>query len=326
MKIFYSVLSFQSSYKIKPINPPFEFDKQTFWVSGNFSDFTDENFANTWKEWLGSTRWYELTKNCSDFICTWQNETNALTYTDGTSNLESKIIEINRALPTVTSHCFSYTDNLFLISGSGQLVNGKIKIEDISTFSNINSYQIAYFLNNEHGLDDPLFDQSAMLEHLKSNYEKIDNKIFNLKNKQLLESLRSFEEAFRTRQLEFKIPTLVRAIECIIDCWGAEQFALRIIDFIGMPEKEEYFKMNSDYKDRLLDIYKLRNDCSHGKDFAFSLKLSGKEPTNYEIARFEYILEYTARKVFKKAINDESLGDIFLTREGLERYFKNKYK
>lgn len=316
---------FKSSYKIKPIHPPFEFDDQTHWMTGKFSDFTGDTFEKTWKEWLGSTRWDEVTKNCSDFIVSWQPVSTALSFNDGTSNLESKLIEINRAFPTVTSHCFSYTENMFLISGKGQFEGDKITIEDISTFSNIFSYQTSYFLNNELGLDDPLFSQLEVLEALKNNYINIDHKIFKLKNRQLLESLRSFEEAFRTKQLEFKLPTLVRAIECIIDCRGANEFADRIIEFSGFPEKEEYFKMYSDYRKSLIDIYKLRNDCSHGKDFAYSLKINNKTPTNYEIARFEYILEYAARKVFKRAIEDNDLGNIFLSRDNLEKYYKNKY-
>lgn len=328
MKIKYSILIFKASYAFKSFGEKFYFDENTFLKSGRLSDLTALDFEETWKKWLGTTRWKELSSYCDEFIVSWQPFEQVHEYDDeGTSRLDSKLSEIYRCLPTVTSHCFSFSELLYLVSGEGAFADGEIRINDISSLAFVNSHRRSAWLSTEENYEDPLFEHNKVLEKWRSNFLKIQDKVFIEKNRQLLEAFRSLDEGARTLQLEFKLPNLIRSIESLIDCNGAKDFSEKVMQFAGVPPEEDVFKIHDNYKEKLKMLYYLRNDCSHGKPFAYSLDQHlGRASTNYEIYCYEFLLEWLARRVFECALDNNQVKDMYLNRDNLVAGCKKIFK
>lgn len=324
MTIKYSILIFQAPYKFKKFDTPFYFADKTFLKSDKLDSFFLDAETKHWEDWIGSIRWEEMTRYCDEVIVSWKETINPEILDAENNFLTNFNYELLRCLPAITPYSFSHSDHIYCLTGSGKLVSGEVKIESIRNFSSYPNFRKSFYLDTTHNYEDPFFDHDLVLNDWKSCREVIDKKIFNEKNRQLLEALRSMEESFRTSQLEFKIPHLVRVIESLIDCWGATGFSERVIWFIGDPPVENVFMIKTNFKKKLENIYQLRNDCSHGKPFAWSLQKNyPDEYSNESIAAYEFLIEWVARKVFSRALNDDSLNGIFKTRDSLVTAWSN---
>jgi hypothetical protein len=98
-------------------------------------------------------------------------------------------------------------------------------------------------------------------------------------------------------------------MECIIDCWGYQEFSKRVLHLTGMLPTSLPFAVSTNSQSLLEDLYQLRNDCSHGKPFAYSIqKKTGKAPENALVARYEFIAEWAVRKI----LNDSFVNPTIL--------------
>lgn len=317
------MLVFSAPYKFKSFDEPFHFSDKSFLISKKLNSYLEDSKIEHWKDWIGSLRWDEVSNGCREILCSWE-ETSAPDILNKENKTLSNInFEILRTLPTVTPYCFIHSMDIYSLTGTAEKLKNEIKILDIRQFSTIPSFKKSMFLDPDQCFEDPFFDHHSVMNLWRDTYIQVLKKIFAQEQRQLLEAYRSIVESFQSWQLEFKIPNLVRSIECLIDCHGADDFVKKISFFIDGPPDESIFKIRENFSQKLKNIYQLRNDCSHGKDFGWSLKRN--HPAEYSpegIAAYEYLTEWTARKVFNRALFDDKLGDMFKSRENLVSSWK----
>jgi hypothetical protein len=218
----------------------------------------------------------------------------------------NKLRTIFRVLPLV-GPLSPPAQEVYVISGKGSVVDGAIQFEDIRSFARVETWTKAYFSENYW---DEFFEwvrndikAPSFLIEWKKHHETLDGILRSKKNTQIIEAFVSFEEAVKTRRLESKIPSLFRSIECIVECFGKTQFHQRLSSLIGHPTSAHPYGIWQNTNELLVDLYELRNDCAHGKPFAFSLykKLKGPPPGSL-IAKYEFLAEWAARKLIKRAV------------------------
>ena len=325
MKVKYAIAAFHAAYKLKPFSKATYFDDRTFVVTSKISIFTKSDiFDSHWKEWIGSLRWEELNRDCDTLLVTWKETASPDILDCENQQLTSRLFELVRMLPAVTPYCFSHNDHIFSLSGQGKFENERLLISDLREFSAWPTFRKPMFLDPEMKFECPFFEPEKFATDWPNLAAQIESRIMREKNRQLLESYRSLEEAFRTNQLEFKIPNLVRAIECLIDCNGAADFSKKVAKFNGAPPNESIFSLSENYENKLKTLYQLRNDCSHGKEFGWSLQ--NKTPSEFSketVAAYECLAEWSARKAFRRALFDRSLGEIFIDRKTLIEGWRN---
>ena len=231
---------------------------------------------------------------------------------DENEKLQNHIMTIFRILPLVAPFPPPVQD-VFIISGTGELVNDSLNIQDIRSIGRVDKWQRSFYIESQwdefiewasiyRKKHDLLDEWRNCFDHYKSLFIEKES------NRQVFESYRSFEEAMKSSQLEFKMPNLVRAVECIVVCWGHEKFAELTLSLIGELSLDLPFSIARNTKTLLEDLYQLRNDCSHGKHFAYSIeKKTGNPPDDKLISKYEFLAEWVARKLINDSFINESI-------------------
>ena len=310
------MIVFQAAFKLPKFIPPVHFSANTLIETIDVKDYFKKAEVAHWQEWLGTTTWKSIS-NCDEAIVSWIGTITPEIAADKESQgLESINFDVLRALTTVTSYAFSHTGHYYVLTGDGELVDGKVLIRQIRSYSYVPSYQRSYF-EAELKKDDPYFNQRAIIEEWIQNHSAINTVVVGGKLRQLLEALRSLEESYKNNQLEFKIPNLVKSVECLMDCRGAKEFAEMVEWLIGTPPTDDTFQCHVNFNQKLIDLYQLRNDCSHGKQFAWSLQKNYPGILlNKVIGEYEFLAEWVAREVFKVCLNG-NFTQIFKDRDTL---------
>jgi hypothetical protein len=298
--------------------PKLAFDSSTFIESIKLNTVFSGADVEHWKNWLGTTTWKTITEECDELIVSWvPTNTPEISGDADTREAEKKAFVAVQSFATATSHCFSYTDSFFFLSGSGQLKAGKVEATDIRSFSRLSSFTMPFFIDKA-GKEDPYFNHVDACSDWVGNYSLIMKYVFTDSHIQIRESYRSLVEASKGKQLEFKIPNLVRAIECLLVCSGAKDFAAKLLWILGTPPVDNEFSIHMGTFDKFVDLYQMRNDCSHGKEFAWSLNKNHKiSDLNYSIGSYEFLAEWAARAIFRKVINGNFVH-FYKNRDSLE--------
>jgi len=325
LKIKYAYIVFHLPFPFPRIEEPFRFDEKTELHTTTVADEFEGDRAKHWQEWLGSLTWERLSSP-QYVLSTWIETEKPDVLDNENEILRAKISTIFKILPLVGP--FVPPDDAFLFSGQGIIENDHTKAVDIRSFTEIKNWTRSLF----HGQDevfkwakDELY-RREILESWRSCYGHFNNFfVQNKANRQLLEGYRSFEEALRGNQLEFKMPNLVRTLECVIDCWGQDQFAKRVLHLLGQPNTSLPFSISSNTEELLKDLYQLRNDCSHGKIFAYSLeKKLGRAPEEELIAKYEFLAEWAARKILNDSFTNQSVLQHSGDRDTLVKAWQNE--
>lgn len=309
MKIKYAYIVCNLPFPFPRIEAPFQFDESTSIRTATVTDEFRGDGAKHWSDWLGSLTWDRLSSP-QYIISTWMKTETPEVLNQENETLREKVSTIFRSLCLVGP--FRPPDDAYLFSGHGTIENGHPRAADIRSFTEVKVWTQAMFYGQwdeftkwaEGGLfrAETLETWKTCSEHLFYLFRK------GADHRQILEGYRSFEEALAGTQLEFKIPNLVRTLECIIECWGKEQFAERVLYLLGPPDPSFPFTISSSTEELLKDLYQLRNDCSHGKIFAYSLeKKSGRAPEDKLIAKFEFLAEWAARKVLRDSFKNATV-------------------
>lgn len=310
-QVKYACIVFSLPFPFPEVSTPFNFDQETELITDSIKSQIEGPDSKHWSEWLGSLTWEALSQN-QLLLSTWAKTINPNVLDQENQDLQNKVSTIFRILPLIAPLCPSFED-VYLLSGKGIISDSKILIKDIRTFSRVNLWTRSYY--NEHYWNE--FHDWATASNWPQNflndwltiYQKYENLFIQKKtNRQLFESYRSFDEAMRGTQLEFKMPNLIRAIECVVDCWGYKQFAERTLFLTGVPDPTMPYQIATNTKELLQDLYQLRNDCSHGKPFAYSLeKRFSKSPGGSTVAKYEFLAEWAARKILTTSFTNPSL-------------------
>lgn len=328
MKIKYAYLVFNLPHPFPYPIKPFNFDKTTELKEGDIKDQIEGPDSKHWEEWLGSLTWNRITEN-KLILSTWTETKTPEILDEENNKLQSKLLSIFRILPLIAPLTPPF-EEVFIFSGKGTISANGLLAENIRAFSKVNCWTRSYY--NEHHWSE--FHEWAknkvmkptLLDSWKSvynNYQKLF--INNNNNRQLLECYRSFEEAMKSTQLEFKIPNLVRAIESVVVCKGFKEFADLTLYLTKEPDSLLPYSISTNTKSLLQELYHLRNDCSHGKIFAYSLeKKLGKAPDATIIAKFEFLAEWAARKILTDSFMNTTILQNTKNRDTLVDAWKNQ--
>lgn len=325
MKIKYAYIVFHLPFPFPRIEEPFHFDETTTIRTTTVTDEFQGEGSKHWSDWLGSLTWERLSTP-QYLLSTWMEAKTPEVLDHENELLREKVSMIFRALPLVGP--FRPPDDAYLFSGQGIIENGHPKATDIRSFTEIKIWTRAMFYSQWEEFTAWAETELYRPETLET-WRNCSNHLVDLFRKassyrQILEGHRSFEEALAGTQLEFKIPNLVRTLECVIDCWGQEQFAKRVLHLLGQPANSLPFSISSNAEELLKDLYQLRNDCSHGKIFAYSLeKKLGRAPDENLVAKYEFLAEWAARKALNDSFTNQSVLQHTSNRDVLIEAWKN---
>ncbi len=308
----FACLVFELPAPFPHLKERYSFDANTDLFKGSVKELIQTSDSNHWKEWVGSIAWDSLNQNSKLILTTWQNSKVPEVLDSENESLQNKLLTIYRILPLVGPISPPVNEG-FIFSGDADRKDGKLQFKNIRTYSRVNSWTRSYF--SEHYWKE-LFDWTKheftvpeLLNSWGSSYNSFNLLFVQLKsNTQILEAFLSFEEAMKSKRLESKITSLFRSIECIVECYGRNQFSQRLISLIGVPSEKCPYGVWHNTSDLLRELYELRNDCCHGKPFAYSLykKLKGAAPGSL-IAKYEFLAEWATRKLIIDSFSNKSV-------------------
>jgi len=307
-----------------------------FLQRGRLSDFLVGEEADHWKSWIGEINWNSLNDE-KILLLSYSESENPDVLDEENRNLDDKVFRAFDLLPLVAPY-LPPIDQAYSISGKGQIQDAFIKFLDIRSYSRLDIWTKAFYSTN---------NTSELLDWEAEELSSVDNfnvwrdvlQHFNtiIQNQgnypYLIESYRSFREAFYSNHLEFKIPNLVRSIESLIalgrsrQTGGWENFVDRTYRLISsMPFVPLISLDETLLKSDLKELYFVRNDCSHGKLITDSL--SGMEEyaggvTSDHIALLEMLAESASRYILRNTILGNSIKPLCHSRIALENGWAN---
>lgn len=292
------------------------FEEGVFVETVSPGSFFNDADVGHWKEWLGTLAWEEM-ESSSEVIIAFKNSDVQGVLDQENNDLISKCYSVYRSLGATTWWCQSHIE-IHVLSGDAEMVGGELRIKDIRQQFTQTPFLGSYWSNNFEG---PAFDHNNVIDKWKRSYTLIDREVLSQRRRQFLEALRSIEKAFLERELEFKIPNLVRCVESLVVIYSAKEFKKVLAEFAGKPPVCD-LKVHDEYEELLGHLYDLRSDCIHGKPFAYSLiQKTNPKDLETEVARYEYLAEWLAITVLQKSFALQDL-DVFLNRDNLVTFWE----
>lgn len=308
------------------------FDDHTYLFSGRYKDFEFAEDISFWGKWLGSTKWEEI-EGFNGLILFTYMETQTPEVLDKENNqLTEKLYDAYMTMKVIDYIHAPYHAPFSFSGHTDKIVIPKLRFKDVRQTSSLKVWSRPYFFTA-----DPFMNWEV--EHLVTRYgdfisrwEKFYHQFRTWKSnysqyKIWFQSYLSYQEAFRSNHLEFKMPNLVRSTESVLALpkgKGAISFARRAMNYLTIDTNHpliDFTDLNSD----LQKLYDMRNDCSHGKPFGWSLDKNLKveeKNINLDVARFEYLAETYARAIIQKALFDEDLIPLLHDRDAVEAHMK----
>lgn len=229
--------------------------------------------------------------------------------------LQKRLLDAYRLLPLVGELRGPFSQS-YVFSGDGRAQAGIISANDVREVGPAESWISAHY--QDEGWDayfaryTEVFRQNDLLTSWSRVLVAANRDIFEpTALRQIVEAYRSFDEALKSGQLEFKVPNLIRATEGVLASWGEASFADRFIHLLG-PDPT-YFGLTDelDLRARLSDLYRLRNDCVHCKPFGYSYRANhGVETPADMVSTLEYIAEWGARRAILGCFSNPSLRPV----------------
>lgn len=145
---------------------------------------------------------------------------------------------------------------------------------------------------------------------------------------QVEKSIYAFNKALKNRHVSYVIPCFIRGLDCLLALKPGEGqivFADRIIDFLCDETFENPFYQEFSLKSDLIDLYRLRNDCVHGRNWDYNFQEKYKRMmTKEELARFSFIAEDILRRFIKKFLFSDELIQNTFSRALIEEFWATK--
>lgn len=328
MKVKYAYVVFNHAFPFPKLDQPFRFDQSTELRFGTIKQQIENPNSEHWPKWIGSIRWETICEN-KLVLSSWVKTETPDILNGENKDVSSKVANIFRLLPLAGSFIPPWTET-FLLTGHGTYTQNGVVAEDIRSFTEITTWQRPYFSDNEFFPEYSTWAETALqtqdsLARWKECYEHFDALLIRSTNyRQLLEGYRSFEEAMKSSQLEFKIPNLVRAIESLAVCWNNKEFARNTLSLTGPLNTNLPFSVSTGTRRLLRDLYQLRNDCSHGKPFGYSLqKKINPDQLRAFIAQYEFVAEWCARKIIIDSFRNQTMLNVCNDHEVLAKAWRD---
>lgn len=280
-----------------------------------------------WMKWIGSAQFEDLQEQ-ENIISTWANSSTPEILNREDTDLQRKVNNIFRVLPLLAPIMPS-SRNCYICSGKAELQNGKLKIIDLRSFKQIHTWRKPFYIDHQWGEYSEWAARTILFPDFFKEWQlyalKFEEVLGNEKKYvQIEESFRSFNEAINASQLEFKIPNLIRSIECIVHCFGSKQFASKVLYLTGPLPSDLPHSVGIDTQNLLEELYQMRNDCSHGKPFAHSFTNKyGRSASGLDVSKYEFLAEWIARKILKESFINQTILDAATDRKKLEQSWDN---
>lgn len=292
------------------------------------TDTLSINDDGFWREELGRGAWADIsTEHGLALSCEMETTTPGALDQDNQA-LQRRLLNAYRIIPLVSELRAPFTQS-FVFSGDGRAQAGVISATNVREIGPVDSWIRAHY--QDHGWDDyfrryeEVLEQNDLLTSWSRVLEASNRDLFEQTAlRQIVESYRSFDEALKSGQLEFKMPNLVRAMEGILASWGEATFTDRFIHLLS-PEPTHFgFIDEAELRANLSDLYRLRNDCVHCKPFGYSYRANhGTDITADVVATLEYIAEWGARRSILGCFTNDSLRPVLNSYYNLEEAWRS---
>jgi hypothetical protein len=297
-------------------------------VPAKLDTVMDLTQAKHWGEWIGSIEWKQLVGADALVITRIPSDTPELM--DGeTQQLQARAVTSWFSSLLADPHPFT-RGKAWILSGpcAGLTPGGRLldvrslaREELVSPFfSELNEYWDS--LGNDVMLRSDESNAAWARRFVEIDavlQQRLDTKLPAI----LHVALRSFRSAVARREMEFRIPELVRAAEGVIALpkgAGRELFRDRAQQLAPDLKTDPF--VGGELGTLLLELYDLRSACVHGKVPFLNLQKLG-DAGALRAAKLSFVSEKLARAALLVALRSNRV-DVFATREGLERAWKEK--
>lgn len=309
------------------------------WEPKNRFEDTDNHI---WKEWLGSIFWDEILKEDGvvSLVCLGDEKS-----TDQSLSHEvyTAFNSFRIAYPfRPPAHYRSK-----ILFGEYEGTKQDYTILTINSVQNQISYIDPFYAQNSSKEQSQWyygnFHREEVLKEVAKFFERTDYCIKKFKDyciekncedrlgydrSQVEKSIYAFNRALKNSHVSYVLPCFIRGLDCLLALKpgeGQSVFAERIIDFLSDEEFDNPFYTGFDLKKDLIDLYRVRNDCVHGRnwDYKFQEKYNRKM-TKEELARFSFLAEDILRRFIKKFLFSDDLIENTFSRASIEAFWANR--
>lgn len=297
-----------------------QFDSATETFIARLPELVDPAELRHWKEWWGSVQWAEVEKSHRMVLTCGESSRPDVLDAENVA-LTDRLYSVWQALPLASPLHGSWGISWML---TGEATADR-KLKSIREVSRLNELVRPFYKTRKsfwsklpRGIPDPWLDRWIEIEGLLRNYAAA-SALPDI----LAIGLKAFASGLGRDDLEFRIPDLVRAAECILAIPkgpGAKVFAARAMQ-VAPALVNNWFASGPDLDTKLIELYQHRNDCVHGKVPFRSLLARGEAGAD-DAARLEYLAEAIAREVLVHALRSPGKHTEFHDRDRLEDAWK----
>ncbi|MBY0515381.1 MAG: hypothetical protein K2P81_00630 [Bacteriovoracaceae bacterium] len=303
-----------------------------FLERGYLKDYLVVGESDHWKDWLGKLNWESLNEEMIFLVATSESETPEILDKEN-RDLDRKVFRAYDVMLLVAPF-LPPTSQPFAINGRAEVSSDEIKFKDIRSYSRLNTWRKSFYSTE---CSDEVIKWELQVSSDINNFvlwEKVLTSFNSLvqdssKLPYLIESYRSFREAFYSHHLEFKIPNLTRSIESLIalgrakNAGGWENFVSRTFSLIKAMPSVPIINVQEEFlRNDLKELYYVRNDCSHGKlitDSLSSMEQYKDGVTPGHIALLEMLAESSARYILRSVLLGNAITPYCDSRAKLEQ-------
>jgi hypothetical protein len=309
------------------LSAPLRMDDSTELVPTTLDALIDKKQTKHWREWVGSIEWKQLSE--ADALVITRIPSDTPEVMDGESQkLQGRAVTSWFAYLLAEPHPFTRGKG-WILSGPCESGSRGGRLLDVKVLSREELTSPFYSELNEFwdSRGDVMLRSDETNAAWASRFMGIDALLQTRLDARLPAilhvALRSYRSAMTRRELEFRIPELVRAAESVIALPkgpGRELFRDRAQQLA--PELQDDAFVGAELGDLLLELYDLRSACVHGKVPFLNLQKLG-DVGLLRAGKLSFVAEKLARAALLVALRSPRL-DVFASREDLERAWKER--
>jgi hypothetical protein len=283
-----------------------------------------------WREWLGSLAWEQIDANPRIVIIRASTEHPAVLDNEN-DRLVARVSNSWRAFLLCEADP-RFDERAYVVTGAAVSGDYGSKLATVRSTSTLNRIAPLWFATRETFIKKVLVPRyTREWEMTGTHREKwfprwleIDRLLSSVRWSPLLAyALLAHENARTSVEPEFAIPGLVRAAEGVLALpagseGGAANFARRALRLVPGLAEDPY--VGEDIESLLVELYRARNECVHGKVPFRALQEQGEAGIE-RVAEMSYVADALAREALLAAFRFQDRA-VFEKREALEEAWK----
>lgn len=286
-----------------------------------------------WKSWLGELNWDALFETEHVFVSYCPTQTPEILDGENKKLTDFLVRSVYHGLLLLGPFSGS-GGKIHLLSGHGKIVDGKVIIQDIRSYSTLDKWiapgfrmnkQYWRWMKKEYTEEGVINELRRLIALTNGMPETEKDFLFRL-------ALNVFRLGVSDRWPDIVFPHMVRAIETLVAIpktgllkkkYGekhssAKEFSRRVLKYYPVQKNHLYNYEDTQLATILEDIYQLRSDSVHGKPLAWTLKQSNPDMTQNDFYILEYISQVAARALLVEAMSNPKFAPFLGDRAMLE--------